>query len=164
MTQVYRGLASYRGRTFHYFDTSSTLAPNATERDYAEWDGAHLGQAALVTTDDQHNVTEIIFDKALTFGAPADTSGNALVFVNDTQTTTLPWSYKAAPKDAAKVTVPAGTFQATRWEVELQLGPFNTTLTIYSVGIMGIRRDSKEYMNGSLVSTTTMELISGPVR
>ncbi len=73
MTQVYRGLASYRGRAFHSFDSSSTLAPNATEREYAEWDGAHLGQAALVTTDDQHNVTEIIFDKALAFGAPADT-------------------------------------------------------------------------------------------
>ncbi len=164
MTQVYRGLASYRGRTFHYFDTSSTLAPEATEREYAEWDGAHLGQAALVTTDPQHNVTEIIFDRPLAFGVPASTSGSALVFVNDAQTATLPWSYHAAPIEKAKVTVPAGTFLATRWEVELKLGAFNTTLTIYSLGIVGVRRDSKEYMNGSLVSSTSLELVSGPAR
>ncbi len=164
ITQIYRGLASYRGRTFHYFVTSSTLVPDVTEREYAEWDGAHLGQAALVTTDAQHTVTEILFDKPLTFGVPANTSGSALVFMNDTQTATLPWSYSAAPLEMAKVTVPAGTFQATRWAVELKLGAFNTTLTIYSVGIMGVRRDSKEYVNGSLVSTTSMELISGPVR
>jgi hypothetical protein len=39
------------------------------ERGYAEWDGAHFGEAAVVTTDAQHTVTEIVFDKAMVMGA-----------------------------------------------------------------------------------------------
>jgi hypothetical protein len=148
----------------YYFDTSSTLAPGTVERGYAEWDGAHFGVVAIVTTDPRHTVSEIIFDKAMAMGVPAEASGNALVFVNGTQTATLGWSYRSVPHEKVKVTVPAGTFQTTRWEANVKLGQIDTLLSIYNVGIMAVRRDSKDYVNGSLASTTTMELVSGPVR
>lgn len=164
ISQVYRGRETYRGRTYHSFDTSTTLAPGAVERSYAEWDGAHFSEAAVVTTDAQQNVTEIIFDKALVMGVPVTFSGNAQVFVNGAQTATLPWSYTAAPREPVKVTVPAGTFQTTRWDVEVRLGQLDTQLSIFNVGIMAVRRDSKEYVNGSLAATQSLELMSGPVR
>jgi hypothetical protein len=84
--------------------------------------------------------------------------------VNGTQTTALAWSYTTTPREKVKITVPAGTFQTTRWDVKVTLGQLDTSLNIYNVGIMAVRRDSKEYLNGSLASTTTMELMSGPVR
>ncbi len=164
ISQVYRGQEAYRGRTYHSFDTSTTLAPGAVERSYAEWDGAHFSEAVVVTTDAQHNVTEIVFDRGLVMGVPVTYSGNAQIFVNGTQTATLPWNYTAAPREPAKITVPAGTFQTTRWDVEIQLGQLDTQLSIFNVGIMAVRRDSKEYVNGSLAATTSLELMSGPVR
>ncbi len=164
MKEVYVGQTAYRGRPYYAIDVSTTLNPSLSERIYLEWSGAHFRQVATATTDNLNNIAEIIFDRPIDLGVQANISGTAAIFENGVQKGTAPLSYSASSKGTAKVTVPAGTFQTTMWEALLRIGPLETSMSIYTVGIHDIRMESKIYTGGSLASTWSKELTSGPVR
>ncbi len=143
ITEVYGGQTTYRGRTYDYVDTSTTLQPGLVERIFVEWTGTHFRQIANVATDAQQNTVEIIFDKAFASSIEANLSGTALVFHNGVQKATPPWSFEDAI---------------------LRVGELETQLSSYTVGQKDVRRDSKLYISGTLHNTRYRELIRGPVR
>lgn len=164
MKDIYGGQMTYRGRPYHAIDVSTTLLPSLTERIYLEWAGNHFRQVASVTTDAQNNTAEIIFDRPIDLGVEANISGTAVIFENGVQKATAPLSYAASAKGTARITVPAGTFQTTIWEALLRIGQLETSMSIYTVGIQDVRTESKIYTGGSLASTWSKELVSGPLR
>lgn len=164
ITEVYGGQTTYRGRTYEYVDTSTTLQPGLVERIFVEWTGTHFRQIANVATDAQQNTVEIIFDKAFASSIEENLSGTALIFHNGVQKATPPWSFVSWARGTVKVTVPAGTYQTTRWDAVLRVGELETHLSSYTVGQKDVRRDSKLYISGTLHNTRYRELISGPVR
>lgn len=154
VTEVYGGQTTYRGRAYDYVDTSTTLQPGLVERIFVEWTGTHFRQIANVATDAQQNTVEIIFDKAFASDIEENLSGTA----------TPPWSFVSSARGTVKVTVPAGTYQTTRWDAVLRVGELETQLSSYTVGQKDIRRDSRLYISGILHNTRYRELIRGPVR
>lgn len=164
MKEVFAGQASYRGRTYYVIDVSTTLNPSLTERIHFEWGGTHLRQVASMTSDNQNNTAEIIFDRPIDLGVQANISGTAVIFENGVQRVTAPLSYSASSRGTARVTVPAGTFQTTIWEAVLRIGQLETSMSINFVGMHDVRVEAKVYAAGSLASTWSKELVSGPVR
>ncbi len=108
-----------------------------------------------MATDAQSNTVEIIFDRAIDIGVQANVSGTAVIFENGTQRATTPLSYSASSRVSMKITVPAGTFQTARWEVVFKLGPLETHMSAYTVGLTDIQLDYKAYASGSLIRTTS---------
>lgn len=161
---VYGGTTTYRGRSYHYVDQSSSLAPGFVERSYMVWAGGHFRQAATVATDAQKNVLEIVFDRTFGIAVQEDASGTAQIIHNGDVRGSSQWRFVSSSGGKVKITVPAGTFQATKWEATLRLGQMEVLFNVHSVGLTDIRIESHESINGSLVATTARELTSGPVR
>ena len=164
MKEVYSGEMTYRGRVYHAVDVSTTVNPSLAERIYHEWAGTHFRQVASVTTDTSNNMAEIVFDRPIDLGIQTNISGTAAIYENGVQRGTAPLTYSASSKGTARVTVPAGTFQATIWDVLLRIGQLETSMSIHAVGIQDVRMESKIFAAGSLASTWSKELVSGPLR
>ncbi|MGH2452258.1 MAG: hypothetical protein ACRDF5_00620 [bacterium] len=66
-TMIYKGLATYRGVSFHLVEYSLTLDPGTLERQFLLWDRGYFRQAAAVVTDGTDTV-EIVFDQPIALG------------------------------------------------------------------------------------------------
>lgn len=163
-TNIYRGTMMLQGKTYHVVDQSSTLTPGLVERAYLIWMGAYFRQAASVSTDARKNALAIIFDRPFGVGTEDRASGVARIVQNNQQRGTIAWTYSSVSRGTVTITVPAGTFETKKWETTLKLGKGATVYDIYVVGVTDIRVDAKEYLNGQQTSTSSRELVRGPVR
>jgi hypothetical protein len=107
---------------------------------------------------------EIILDKPFRQGVSENVSGTAQASQNGGQPIQVPWSYTASPRGTLKVTVPAGTFRTTKWNVVFRLGQLEAQFAVYAVGLTDVRLESKQYLSGSLAATISRDLMTGPVR
>jgi hypothetical protein len=163
MKETFRGQTEFRGRTYYRMDVSYTLNP-MSERVYLEWTGTHFRQVATVASDNLNNTIEILFNKPIDLGVETEGSGAAVILQNGVQKGTSAWSFSASSRGRVKVTVPAGTFQATEWDAVLRIGASETLMKIYAVGILDVRMESKISASGSPAGAWYKELMSGPVR
>jgi len=164
LTTIYGGPTEYRGRHVYYTDTSDTVTPDFTERDYYAWIGGHFRQVAL-ETHSAGTVLEIVFDKTVPLDTEESASGSAETFQNGTYQGDVPWHTTVVSRGTVVVTVPAGTYRdALRWTTTFELGPIRQVQVADSVGLVDIRVETEHYISGALAATTMQELASGPVR
>jgi hypothetical protein len=82
LTVVYRGKVAYRGQSYHYLDSSTTLIADLVERDYVVWSGGVFRQAATTILQGAQTL-EIVFDKTSAFTGRNETvSGFAQIYEN----------------------------------------------------------------------------------
>ena len=162
-TMVYKGLATYRGASYHLVEFTLTLAPGSVERQFLVWDRGYFRQAAVVLTDGSE-VVEIVFDRPVALGGVQETrNGGAEIYQNGALQGTAPWSSAVLNKGTARITVPAGSFSATRWEGTYTLGQIRQTFTVYMVGAQEVRADIEVFVGGTLSEKERFELLRGPV-
>jgi hypothetical protein len=160
---AYGGKITYRGRPYYYIEQTNTVLPGMVQRDYYVWIGGHFRAAAQEVNDSQSNVVEIIFDKTLPVDVPESVSGQAEIYQNGDHQADLPWSDTLSNRGTVSVTVPAGTFHATRWETAFQLGDLQVVQTNDAVGLVDIRVEGRQSTPGAGTARTYRELLSGPV-
>lgn len=162
-TMTYKGMATYRGKSYHVFETRDSLG-KGLERDMAIWTGSMFRQAATVVMEGK-STTEIVFDKPYaTTGASEALAGRTDVYQNGELTGRGGWSNVVSKGKTAKVTVPAGTFTATRWEGTLILGNLKQVYTMYAVGPVEVRADMEVFNKGVRQASIVIELTKGPVK
>src|SRR5687767_11419896 len=133
-TVLYRGTTTYRAKTYHYADLSTTLMPSIVQRDYAVWSGGVLGQAAFVISEGPETL-EVVFDRPIDYtGSTQTVSGVAQFYLNAVHQGAVPWSLSTTNAGPAKVTVPAGTFMTTLHAGRFRLGDEDDVFRIYAVG------------------------------
>jgi len=160
----YDGPVTYRGQQYYATAVSDTITPNLTEKDYYEWTGTQFRQIAL-QTDTADTTLEIVFDKAVPLDTARSASGMAETYVNGTDRGAIPWSTTVTPLGTGAVTVPAGTFlNVQKWQTTFQFGVLRQVQIADVLGLVDLRVDSQYYVNDALKSTTSEELVSGPVR
>jgi len=160
---TYGGMTTYRGKNYYYTEATNTVTPGLVARDYYVWTHGHFRQAAEQAYDAQNNGLEIQFDKTFPFDIPERVSGHAALVQNGVPQGDVPWSVAVTYGGAVKVTVPAGTFQAERWDTKFQFGDTRQLQTVETMGYTDLRAEVKHYLGAALSSTTTRELVSGPV-
>jgi len=164
LTTRYDGLATYRGQRYYVTTVSDTINPNVAEKDYYEWTGTQFRQAAL-QTDTADSTLEIVFDNAVPLDTSQSASGTAETYVNGNDQGPIPWSTTVTSLGTDTVTVPAGTFHdVQKWQTTFQFGVVRQVQVAEVVGLVDLRVDSEYYANGVLKSTTSQELINGPVQ
>jgi len=143
---------------------SHTVTPTLVERDYYVWTGSHFRQAAVETK--VANITmEILFDQPLPVDTEQSISGKARAFVNGVDQGEFPWGAIVTSAGVETVTVPAGTFlNAHRWKRIFEFGAVRQIQSADSIGLVDLRVDAPQYVDGVLKSTTRQELLSGPVQ
>jgi len=162
-TMIYKGLATYRGVSFHLVEYSLTLDPGTLERQFLLWDRGYFRQAAAVVTDGTDTV-EIVFDRPIALGGVQESrSGGAQVYQNGTLQGTAPWTTTVLNKGTVRITVPAGSFSTTRWEGTYTLGQLRQTFTVYMVGAHEVRAEVDIFVGGTLSKKERFELMRGPV-
>lgn len=162
LTVVYRGETKYRDRTYHLMETKSSLS-RVVERDYLVWNGKIFRQAAEVTVDGR-NTTETVFSKPYaTSGVQEQMASTTLVYENGMEKNRGAYSIAVAPEGSVKITVPAGTFTATRWGGTLIMGKTKRVYTMFAVGPLEIRGDSDVYVDGKFNHRLTVVLQKGSV-
>lgn len=161
-TTTYKGMATYRGQSYHVFETRDSLG-KGVERDMVTWTGTMFRQAATVVMEGK-NTTETVFDKPYaTSGASEALSGRTDVYQNGELTGRIGWSNVVSKGKTQKVTVPAGTFTATRWEGALVRGNLKQVYTMYAVGPVEVRTDMEVFDKGVRQASIVIELTKGPV-
>lgn len=163
LTIEYEGPTTYRGQDVYATVVSDTVTPTLVERDYYVWTGSHFRQAA-VETEVANTTMEILFDNTLPVDTEQSISGKARTFVNGVDQGDFPWSAIVTLVGAETVTVPAGTyFNVQRWKRIFQFGSIRQIQFADSIGLVDLRVDSQQYIDGVLKSTTRQELLTGPV-
>lgn len=161
---TYGGETAYRGRRYAFMDASYSLRPGTGERLYLEWAGTHFRQVANVVTNAQHDVLEVVFDQPFRIRVQENASGKAQIFENRALKTSLPWSYTSTAQGTMRVTVPAGTFQARRWDAILRLADREMRYRFFTVGHTDVRWETMAFASGGQTGMTSVELLSGPVK
>ncbi len=162
-TMIYRGLATYRGASYHLVEYSLTLDPGTVERQFLVWDRGYFRQAAAVVSDG-NEVVEIVFDRPIALGgAPETRNGGAQIYQNGVLQGTAPWSTAVVHKGTARITVPAGSFSTTRWEGTYTLGQLRQAFTVYMVGAHEVRADIDIFVGGTLSKKDRFELMRGRI-
>jgi hypothetical protein len=164
MKVIYGGEATYRGKRVSFMDASYALRPGFTERLYLEWGGSHFRQVANVVTDAQRRALEFVFDRPFRIRAPETASGTVRIFENGTLRSAVPWSYASIANGSPRVTVPAGSFRATRWDTVLRIGDREMRTSFFTVGHTDVRWESAGYAAGAQTGTTEKALVKGPIR
>jgi hypothetical protein len=162
-TETYRGMAAHRGTRYHVVEQAYSFMPGFAQRAYLVWDGRRFRQAVTVETDGK-STAEILFDKSIPLGARDDSSGTATIVLNGAQQGTVPWSFTSTSPGRRAVTVPAGSFQAVRWDAVLKLGTLESRFTIDVVGITDVRVEATQAVGGTPMVTIVKELSRGPIR
>lgn len=162
-TVVYRGLATYRGASFHHFESYSSLVPGLVERDYAIWTGRYFRQAATAIYKDG-NILEIIFDKPYAFtGAQERLSGATQVFENGAFKAQGKWSITVVAQGSGKATVPAGSYSVEVWRGALAIGAVQQSYAVATVGPLEVLAEIDVIVNGTQLHRVRFELQQGPV-
>lgn len=162
-TVAYRGLATYRGASHHYFESFSSLVPGLVERDYFIWTGRYFRQAATAIYKDG-NILEIIFDKpyALT-GAQERLSGTTQIFENGAFKAQGKWSIAVVPLGSGKATVPAGTYAVEVWRGQLAIGALQQRYAVATVGPLEVWAEIDVVVDKTQLHKVKFELQQGPV-
>lgn len=160
---IYKGLATYRGASYHLVEYALTLAPGTVERQFLVWDKGFFRQAAALVTEGSE-VVEIVFDRPIALGGVQESrAGGAQIYQNGALQGTAPWTTAVTNRGTVKITVPAGSFSTTRWEGTYTLGQLRQVFTVYMVGAHEIRADIDIYLGGTLSKRDRLELMRGPV-
>jgi hypothetical protein len=162
-TETYRGMSKYAGTSYHLVEVRYSIMPGFLQRTFLTWDGSRFRQVAMVESEGQ-NTAEIVFDKAIPMGAQDASTGMATVVVNGAQHGQVPWSYTSVSAGRESVRVPAGSFQAQRWDGVLKLGSIESRFTAHIVGITDVRVESSQTLNGAPIVTMVKQLSRGPIR
>ncbi len=162
LKRLYGGRTTYRGRGYYYIEETTTVTPETMQRVYLVWSDGHFREAVLEMRDAQHNVMEVLFDKSVPLDVSGNASGQASVLENGDDRGNVPWSFASSSRGAVTVTVPAGTFQATRLEQRFRLGNLRVALTDDSVGLVSVRTEATQVTGPDTVRVVS-ELMSGPV-
>jgi hypothetical protein len=162
-TDAYRGMSRYAGTNYHLVEIRYSLMPGFLQRTFLTWDGSRFRQLVTVESDGK-NTAEIVFDKPIPLGAQDASAGTANIVLNGTQQGSVPWSFTSVSPGKESVTVPAGSYQAQRWDGVLKLGALETRFTVHIVGITDVRVESKQTLSGSPVVIMVKELSRGPIR
>lgn len=161
-TLTYKGLATYRGRSYHVVESREALGKGVSQN-LLTWNGSVFRQAALVVTEGATK-TEIVFDKPYaTTGVSESLAGRTEIYQNGELAGRGGWSNVVSRGKTQRITVPAGTFTATRWEGALILGNLKTVYTIYAVGHVEVRSDVELFDKGVRTASLIVELTRGPV-
>jgi hypothetical protein len=161
-TEIYRGMSGRDGTTYHVVEQRHSLMPGTLQRTFLTWDGARFRQAVTVESDGK-NTAEIAFDKPLPLGAQDASSGTASLTLNGAQQATVPWTFTSTSPGRESVRVPAGSFQAQRWDVVLKLGALESRLVVHVVGVTDVRVETTQTLSAQTVHMVK-ELTRGPVR
>jgi len=162
-TMIYKGLATYRGASYHVVEYSDSLDPGTLERQFLVWDRGYFRQAAALVTDGTDTL-EIVFDRPIALGGVQETRrGSAEVYQNGALQGTAPWATMVVNKGTARITVPAGSFSTTRWEGTYTLGQLRQTFTAHMVGAHEVRVDVDIFISGTLSKKDRYELLRGSV-
>lgn len=160
-TMTYTGMATYRGQKYHVFETRDSLG-KGVERDMALWTGSTFRHAASIVMQGGTTV-EIVFDKPYaTTGATEALAGRTEIYQNGDLSGRGGWSNVVSRGKAAKISVPAGTFNTTRWEGTLILGNLKQVYTMYAVGPVEVRVDMEVFNKGVRQASIVIELTKGP--
>lgn len=73
---IYKGLATYRGASYHLVEYALTLAPGTVERQFLVWDKGFFRQAAALVTEGSE-VVEIVFDRPIALGGVQESRAGA---------------------------------------------------------------------------------------
>ena len=161
-TMTYTGMATYRGQKYHVFETRDSLG-KGVERDMAIWTGSTFRHAASIVLEGGKTI-EIVFDKPYaTTGASESLAGRTEIYQDGELSGRGGWSNVVSRGQAAKVTVPAGTFSTTRWEGTLVLGNLKQVYTMYAVGPVEVRVDMEVFSKGVRQASIIIELTKGPI-
>lgn len=162
-TMTYKGLATYRGASYHLVEYSLTLVPGTVERQFLVWDRGYFRQAAALLTDGNETL-EIVFDRPIALGGVQETrNGGAQIYQNGALQGTAPWKTAVVNRGTARITVPAGTFSTTRWEGTYTLGELRQVFTVYMVGAHEVRAGIDVFVGGALTKKDRLDLMRGPI-
>ncbi|HXF83498.1 MAG TPA: hypothetical protein VNN19_12180 [bacterium] len=161
-TVTYSGVATYRGQPYHVFETRSSLA-GPQGRSMTIWTGTVFRTAVSILTQGG-NTVEIVFDRPYaTVGVSEALAGRTEIYRNGEPAGRGGWSNVVSRGKTVKVTVPAGTFTATRYEGALIVGNVKQVYTMYAVGAVEVRADVETFDRGVRQSSSISELTRGPV-
>lgn len=163
LKRTYVGPTTYRGRDVYYTEQTNTVLPGLLQRDYYVRVDGHLREIGQEFRNAQNSAVEILFDKSLPTDVPGSVSGQATVYQSGGNHADVAWSVVLANRGPVKVTVPAGTFQATKWETRFRLGKLESVETSDSVGLVDVRVESRQTTAGGGRISVHRELVSGPV-
>ncbi len=161
---TYGGATTYRGGRYVFMDASYSLRPGTAERLYLDWAGTHFRQVANVVTNAQRSVLEVVFDRPFRIRVNENTSGTVQILENGTPKASVPWTYTSTAQGTTKVTVPAGTFRASRWDAILKIADREMRTKYFTVGHTDIRWETTAFASGGQTGMTSVELVSGPVK
>ncbi|MDQ7844448.1 MAG: hypothetical protein QN141_08605 [Armatimonadota bacterium] len=162
-TVTYRGPTTFQGKSYHLFETRESLAKEV-ERHLTLWTGKYF-RVAVAASSDGRSTTETVFDKPYAqTGVDEALAGRAEIYTNGEVTGRSGWSNVVSRGKTLKVTVPAGTFTATRWDGTLILGNLKQIYTLFAVGTVEVRADVDVFNKGVRQATVVVELQSGPVK
>jgi hypothetical protein len=162
LTVAYKGQTTYRGKTYHEFESRSSTS-RVVERSIQVWAGGHFRQAAMVRVDGR-KTTETVFDKPYPIsGATQTAAGSSQIYENGAPLSRGAWSIAVSRDGSGKVTVPAGTFTADKWNGTLVLGDVKHVYVVYGVGPLEVRSDFDIFMKGQFNSRLVRELQQGSV-
>jgi len=162
-TVTYRGTATFQGRSYHVFERRESLG-KGVERHLTLWTGQYF-RVAVAAVSDGRSVTETVFDRPFAqVGVDEALAGRAEIYTNGEVTGRAGWSNVVSRGRTLKVTVPAGTFPATRWDGTLIVGNLKQIYTLFAVGPVEVRADIDLFSQGVRQATLVAELQRGPVR
>lgn len=158
------GQTTYQGRMYLYTERSYSLIPGSMERDYLQWTGAGFLLLGTTAVDAHGNTGEVTFDRAIDLRRRTTVWGTAVFRVNGAERSTQRIIYSSTPRRVETIIVPAGTFRATRWYIDLVLEQIATVATSYVTGHTAIRSEITFIIPGGRGNMWYMALMSGPVR